>query len=208
MVIEPLDREGSLMQLLWLFFSFRGRITRKTFWLASLTLVACDIALSMGIASALGMSWREYWTGSSRTALLDLVTILFFTWPGLAIDFKRLHDRNGTGLRAVVVQLLIVVLIALEYGGYDKGDTLTIVLFNIHLVITIALFCWIIIEMGFLKGDPGPNQYGASSNTAYDKPSPALAQEKSALPKHRQHNDDHTRAIVNPNIGPQHVPDA
>lgn len=203
-----MDKERSLMQLLWLFFSFQGRIARKTFWLATLTLLACDIALSMGIASALGMSWREYWAGSSRTALLDLVTVVLFTWPGLAIDFKRLHDLNDTGLRAVVVQLLVVVLIALEYGGYDKGDTLTIVLFNIHLVITIALFCWIIIEMGFMKGNPRPNQYGAIPKTAFDEPLSALVQEKSDLPKQRQHNDDQTRTIVNPNIGPQHVPDA
>ena len=196
------------MQLLWLFFSFQGRISRKTFWLAALTLLACDIALSMSIASVLGMSWREYWAGSSRTALLDLVTVVLFSWPGLAIDFKRLHDRNDTGLRAVVVQVLVVVLIALEYGGYDKGDTLTIVLFNIHLVITIALFCWIIIEMGFFKGDPGPNQYGAIPKTAYDEPSPALVQKNSDLQDLRQHSERQTRTIVNPNIRPQHVPDA
>ena len=203
-----MDRERSLMQLLWLFFSFQGRISRKTFWLAALTLLACDIALSMSIASVLGMSWREYWAGSSRTELLDLVTVVLFSWPGLAIDFKRLHDRNDTGLRAVVVQVLVVVLIALEYGGYDKGDTLTIVLFNIHLVITIALFCWIIIEMGFFKGDPGPNQYGAIPKTAYDEPSPALVQKNSDLQDLRQHSERQTRTIVNPNIRPQHVPDA
>lgn len=196
------------MQLIWLFLNFKGRISRKSFWLATLILLAMSMAVSMSLASIFNISWSEYRLGSRRTTLLDMGTVLIFTWPNLAINFKRLHDRNYSGWRAGIVHMLIIMLIALEYSGYDKGDTLTIILFNVHLLITLALYLWILVEMGFLKGDPEANHYGACPDIVSLKSPRKRAGIGSELPNNLRKNDLRTRATARSAIGPHHVPDA
>ncbi len=55
---------------------------------------------------------------------------LVFLWPSLALGIKRFHDRDKSGWW---------VLIGL---------------------IPIIGFFWLLIELGFLEGTKGPNQYG------------------------------------------------
>lgn len=114
-------------------FSFRGRITRQQFWLYSIP------------AQSLGVVWyvlleifKEYnrqvlygGTGPSGvTATILFLSVIPIGWMCLAVSLKRLHDR-------------------------DKSF-MWIFLFSVPIIGTV----WWLVELGFLKGTEGRNQYG------------------------------------------------
>ena len=74
------------MDIVQIFVSFRGRINRKTFWLATL-------ALGVGYAVA------EVMTVSANEAMVGLGYLIMIgsLWPSLAVQTKRWHDRNKSG---------------------------------------------------------------------------------------------------------------
>ena len=74
------------MDILQIMFSFRGRINRKIFWLAT-------IALAIGFAIA------DLMTASANdsTVGIGLIVILVLLWPSLAVQTKRWHDRDKSG---------------------------------------------------------------------------------------------------------------
>ena len=78
--------------LMWLFFSFRGRIARQSFFLGVLFLFLPQIFLVLQIAGSVEDSvemvfWALFWMASMA------ITI----WPILALFTKRLHDLSLTG---------------------------------------------------------------------------------------------------------------
>jgi len=74
------------MDIMQMFFSFRGRINRKTFWLATLPL-------------AVGYAVAEVMAESADQAMVGLgyLIMISFIWPSLAVQTKRWHDRNKSG---------------------------------------------------------------------------------------------------------------
>ena len=63
-------------------------------------------------------------------SMVALILLLVLLWPSLAISVKRWHDRNKSG-RWVFISFVPIV-----------GSI------------------WTLIELGFLKGTEGPNDYG------------------------------------------------
>ena len=74
------------MDILQLMFSFRGRINRKMFWLAT-------------IVFAVGFAIADFMLESSEdlTVGIGVVIILALMWPSLAVQTKRWHDRDKSG---------------------------------------------------------------------------------------------------------------
>ena len=64
------------------------------------------------------------------TAIVLLIFGLAATWISIAVGIKRFHDRNKSG---VWILIIFVPLIG---------------------------SLWYLIECGFLRGTPGPNDYG------------------------------------------------
>ena len=62
--------------------------------------------------------------------LLSGLFSLAALWPGLAVAIKRAHDRNRSGW------------------------------FLLVMLIPIAGAIWLLVELGFLPGTPGPNRFG------------------------------------------------
>lgn len=108
------------MGLLKLLFSIDGRISRKPFWIYFLCLPALELLL------------RYLLKNSDATTLknADLIFIVVFAYPSLAVQIKRWHDLNKSA-----------------------GSTL------INLIPYVGMF-WAFIELGFLDGTPGDNRYG------------------------------------------------
>ncbi len=67
--------------------------------------------------------------GNEQVAVLGYIILFGLTWPGLAIQTKRWHDRNKSGW------------------------------WNLIILIPIVGAIWTTIELGFLKGTPGENRY-------------------------------------------------
>jgi uncharacterized membrane protein YhaH (DUF805 family) len=121
----------SISSLLW---SYEGRIGRARFWLGVLLVILMSIAFGM-VADLLGIPLD---TGvgpvaeeiSAAGVLYLVVAFVVVAYAQLAVYAKRFHDRGKSAWW---------VLIAF---------------------VPVVGFFWILIELGMLPGDPGPNAYG------------------------------------------------
>lgn len=142
------------MPMSQLLFSFSGRLNRKPYWLTTLAMVAVILvvvilifALAGGAALATGDM-----SGLGVAFILLLIIYIPLLWVGIALGVKRLHDRNKSGWWLVLFWLLPAILQGIgEYVG-----TLGIVL----MIAAFAISIWGLVEIGFLRGTVGPNQYG------------------------------------------------
>ena len=75
------------MDLMSLYFSGKGRISRKVYWLASLPLAALWIVCEL---------LKEDVSGSAAGIMLPLVLIASIV-PNLMLSIKRFHDRDKSG---------------------------------------------------------------------------------------------------------------
>ena len=82
----------------WVLFGFRGRIGRKSFWLAGLGMILVQAAVVAQIIGSPEDSAREALWG-----LVMLVVWLASAWVALALAVKRLHDIGLPGALAVLL---------------------------------------------------------------------------------------------------------
>jgi uncharacterized membrane protein YhaH (DUF805 family) len=135
------------MPMSQLLFSFSGRLNRKPYWLTTLCIVLV-LLVAMGGA---GLATGDF---SGLGVLLIIVVLAYIPllWIGLAISAKRLHDRNKSAWWLVLFYLVPAVL----QGIGEQLGTAGIILTLAGLGISI----WALVEIGFLRGTVGPNQYG------------------------------------------------
>jgi uncharacterized membrane protein YhaH (DUF805 family) len=115
---------GLRMAYQWLFFGFRGRISRQAYWLAFFFIVVIlGIALHPTIDPETGAL-------SLRGGALAVLAMLAAVIANLAIGVKRLHDFNAPGLFAIalfvpglsVIATLIIGLLPGNPGPNRFGD--------------------------------------------------------------------------------------
>ncbi len=135
------------MDWAYLFNGFHGRISRKTFWMAMGVVAAGEIV---------GHLIAEQIEGDRLGAIVDLA----FTYPEFAVAVKRGHDRNmPVWLLATffIAGAALDLLTVLGWSGTDEAPSL------LSLVIAVPFTIFglaLLVELGFRKGTPGPNQYG------------------------------------------------
>ena len=126
---------GNNANMIGLFFSAQGRITRARFWAAGLASFVFTLLPAGALFSIAVQPGSEHGSNvDPGMSLLLLGTIglvlLLGAWSSLCIGIKRYHDRGKSGY------WILVSLV--PYVG-----TL-----------------WYLIEAGCLSGTDGPNQYG------------------------------------------------
>jgi uncharacterized membrane protein YhaH (DUF805 family) len=136
------DRSVSAMSIGTLLFSFRGRINRMPYWLVSLAMLIV-MAVPFAFVATSGV-WPS--------AMLLLLLLIPWMWIGMALGAKRLHDRNKSAWWLVILYVLPGIL---EGIGEFAGDAEVVL-----LIASWALSIWALVELGFLRGTPGPNDYG------------------------------------------------
>lgn len=98
-----------------LFLNFEGRITRQTYWIGTLVIVAACIVLSI-IASILGAIFAPL-------ALIPSIASLALLYPASAVAAKRWHDRGKSGWWSLVNLIPFGVFYALyELGIQPDSD--------------------------------------------------------------------------------------
>jgi uncharacterized membrane protein YhaH (DUF805 family) len=131
----------------YLFTSFDGRISRRPFWIAFLTLMVAEIAV-LTVA---------YWIEGDR---LGAIVDLAFNYPAFALFTKRGHDRDmPTWLVAIFFAMAVLMnfLAVLGWSGRMAEPTPAMLIILVPWVLfSIAL----LIELGFRRGTQGPNRYG------------------------------------------------
>ena len=120
-----------------LFTTFSGRIGRLHWWVGNLILLAAQLAAGvvLGIVLGVGLIVAGYHFNNPATfdnAVdgISIIAWLVFLLPTWALYAKRLHDRG----KSVKWMLLFLV--------------------------PVIGWLWLLVELGFLRGSEGPNQYG------------------------------------------------
>jgi len=131
----------------YLFTRFDGRIARRPFWIALLTLLGVEIAAQM-------LAYQI--EGDRLGAIVDLA----FTYPEFALLVKRAHDRNlptwlVAGFFALSVLMNFLVVLGWR-SNMDELDPVTLIILVPWFVVAVAL----LVELGFRRGTQGPNRYG------------------------------------------------
>ncbi len=125
------------MSISSLLWSFEGRIGRAQFWLGLLLVILIGVAF--GIVVGLidgGENLQRPQEMGPVASVIAVIGLLTMTIAQLAVYVKRFHDRGKSGWWVLIA---FVPLIG---------------------------FFWILIELGMLAGDPGPNTYGSLDASA------------------------------------------
>jgi uncharacterized membrane protein YhaH (DUF805 family) len=140
------------MNLMKIFFSFRGRANRAAFWLVSMTWFVVAPVLYYAWTAA-GGSELSFGVNHRADAAFIVVAITVLT-SCLAIGVTRLHDRNKSAWWVLLFYFCppIVETLAL-LNALDSA----MVFLNI---LSLAITLWAFVELGFWRGTFGPNRYG------------------------------------------------
>lgn len=152
--------EGELMDnLVALYTTTAGRISRKNWWIGVVGIIVASIVLSI-ILSLVGLN----------TAWGQLIVYVLLFYPNWCIGLKRRQDRDNNGMDFKILMgvsglLTLVQALGIGVTMTDMGngvvmptpDTWLMVLFGLMGIFGI----YMLVQLGFLKGTPGPNTYGA-----------------------------------------------
>ncbi len=148
------------MPLLRAFYSFNGRITRRTFWVGLLLLAAFSpFAFSTLVSSD---PFADLVGNIQKFGLKGLLWSLALIFALAALLTQRLHDRNKTGLYAFLFYGPAVLKAVQFYTGYTLDGGWFGWLHSWGWLIGLelgAVGIWFLIELG-LYGPVEPNKYG------------------------------------------------
>lgn len=125
------------MSISSLLWSFEGRIGRAQFWLGLLLVILIGVAF--GIVVGLidgGENLQRPQEMGPVASVIAVIGLLTMTIAQLAVYVKRFHDRGKSGWWVLIAFLPLIG------------------------------FFWILIELGMLAGDSGPNTYGTLDTSA------------------------------------------
>ena len=170
-----------------LYTSTDGRISRKTWWLGVLGLIVVNLIISILILPLVGVSIMPNFAAmvtdpnadpavlaasiasAVRTAAwVNLVLFAIFAYPAYALSIKRRHDKDNNGMDVIVYLGLSAVLLLIQALGFGM-ETMTIGEVTIPttamwlnlLMFALGIYgIYLLVVMGFLRGTAGPNQYG------------------------------------------------
>ncbi len=146
-----------------LYTNFDGRIGRGQWWKGILILVVLVIAIQFILFSIISQA-------SFFGRLLSFVIGLVVIYPYLALGSKRLHDRGKPMMPwiAIFIGPAFVLNVMQVFGiGFQTtelmGETMMVptTLGSTVGIVAMITSIWALVELGFLKGTAGPNEYGS-----------------------------------------------
>jgi uncharacterized membrane protein YhaH (DUF805 family) len=168
------------------YMGFEGRLNRQPFWLGAVVLAIIGAIVQFVIMQLLGGGsmidvQALLASGKSMQEVVDmlsglatksgwagLITLIILAYPTAAIAIKRRHDRGRSGVDIWIYLALAAILALIQALGMgmttmEVGDvvvpTPTTLLMVIGVVAGIFAI-YLLVVLGFLRGTPGPNQYG------------------------------------------------
>jgi uncharacterized membrane protein YhaH (DUF805 family) len=140
------------MDFQYLFTSFDGRINRAKYWVGAVILLVAWLIFGLIVNSIFG--------GTLFGSLLMILALLVLFYAFYAVAAKRFQDRDKPGITAVyglVPALIANLLTVLGLAGTPQGLN---ALGWICALVVWGVGLWFLIELGILKGTPGPNRFG------------------------------------------------
>lgn len=150
-------------------FSLRGRLNRAKFWLFFAVAISLSFLWMAICARQLGSSFRDFarqvaghgiHSASGRMAILLMVPLwILFLFPSVAVQVKRLHDRDRSGWWILLfIYGPWLTEFVLNAWGENLLQTWPIALG--YKVISSVINFWALLEFGVLRGTIGENRYG------------------------------------------------
>ena len=131
-----------------LFLSREGRINRAKFWVGA----ACFIVVWILVDAIFG--------SSIFGRIVNFIVAIGLAYPAYAVAAKRFQDRDKPGETALFGLVPVLAAIALHCFGLTGDPTGSNAIGWICRLIYLGVGLWFAIELGMLKGTPGPNHFG------------------------------------------------
>jgi len=97
----------------WFLFSFKGRISRKPFWIFNLIVFIGGILLGM---------FTDFSGDVNEMSKPQLMFMIWVLWPSMAVQAKRWHDVDKSALWIFINLIpLIGPIWALVENGFIRG---------------------------------------------------------------------------------------
>ena len=126
--------------------SFRGRISRKSWWIGTVFLI------NLSVVGVIFWSRGPIW--------VHTIWQLLLVFPTTAITVKRFNDRDWPNWLGYGVGLTAALLtIGQHFGFFTFGPDMSTTEGIVGLVLYLPLL-FALIDNGFLRGTKGPNRYG------------------------------------------------
>jgi len=144
-----------------LFTSFKGRISRQSFWIGCLGMGVLATALGFGLIAILPSGF-----GLKAVQLVILAGVCY-VWAAIVV--KRLHDRDKPALPFAIIfiapnimgsvmKVLMIDHTIIDVAGVDFAMPGPVAMTVTYISLAIAI--WMVIELGLLKGTQGTNRFG------------------------------------------------
>lgn len=141
-----------------LFRAIEGRISRKQYWIGSLLLFLAMMIIVLIVASFHGTEAPGHANGASRSAEMLITALILAVSVPLVV--KRLQDRNKSPHYAwLLYGPALISAIGDKVGFTGTASELNMLGYALALF-NLIIGIWFFIELGFLRGTPGPNGYG------------------------------------------------
>ena len=144
-----------------LYTTTEGRLSRKDWWIGAIGLIIASLVLT-SILALVGLGGPYGWG--------QLIAYVILFYPGWCIGIKRRQDRDNNGMDFKVMMgvsglLTLVQALGIGVTMVDMGNGITVPMPDMWLsalYMLLALFgLYMLVQLGFLKGTPGANSYGA-----------------------------------------------
>jgi len=140
------------MDRLLALFSFRGRASRLTYWRIGLATTAVWAVLWIAVIFVA--------MGAGNAAVIPLLLVLPVMVVNLAVCVRRLHDRDKSAWWLLVFWLAPLILLGVTQALTDQtGEGSPAAM--ITVLAALGLNLWSLVEIGFRRGTPGDNRFGA-----------------------------------------------
>ncbi len=162
------------------FTKFDGRISRKTWWLGTIVMIVAGLIIYFLLSAVLGtgmsammdpqklaqLGFMESYMRSA--AIQQLISLVLLGYPVTVLMSKRLNDRNRPSwlkwlFWVPTILSTILGLAGMAYTFADAGGIMLptpTTLMTIVTVLSVVIGLWALVELGFLRGTEGPNNYG------------------------------------------------
>jgi uncharacterized membrane protein YhaH (DUF805 family) len=139
----------------YLYGSTEGRIGRQSYWMGVVGFIVAGLIVYLIVNALSGVL-----TPTGRIVLF--IIQLLFVYPSYALAAKRFQDRGKPPSYALLAIGLGVLINLLDLLGLTRSEVLAQpnLLGWILNIVLLIVAVWFLIELGFLKGTDGPNEYG------------------------------------------------
>ena len=128
------------------YFNFKGRCSRKNFWL--FTLDSFIISMFLFLISKI-----------INTNILTTIYSIFIIIPGLSIASRRFHDCGKSAKLFFITYFVPLILLLILYIALVANKTVNPILIYLIFVIQIIFYIYMLYIL-LKKGDKETNKYG------------------------------------------------